>query len=123
MPRKAPTICRAPGCGQLVHGGSYCGQHVERAKQSLAESHRSYNQRRPDSDQRYKTTRWRKLSIAFRRKHPLCCECEAQGLVRVADLVDHIEPAKEKPELFFEWRNLRALCHRCHNRIGRKVRA
>jgi 5-methylcytosine-specific restriction endonuclease McrA len=36
-------------------------------------------------------------------------------------LVDHIKAAKSHPELFFQWRNLRALCQQCHNQIGEKV--
>ncbi|MDO6804080.1 HNH endonuclease, partial [Wenyingzhuangia sp. 1_MG-2023] len=87
------------------------------------QSQKKHNARRADSDQMYKTSRWKKLSVAYRRQHPLCCDCESRGTIRPADLVDHIKPAKKFPELFWDWRNLRALCQECHNRIGERVTA
>lgn len=121
MPAKAPTICRHPGCGALVHSG-YCDQHKRNDRQQKLQGQQDYNRRRSESDRMYSTQRWKKLSIVFRKRNPLCCECERNGLVRTADLVDHIKPAKENPELFFEWSNLRSLCQGCHNDIGKKVR-
>lgn len=121
MPRKAPTLCRHPGCGSLVVGG-YCDDHKPAERQQRLTGQQDYNRRRAESDRLYSTQKWKRLSIAFRRRHPLCCECELKGLTRASKLVDHIKPAKAHPELFFDWKNLRALCHDCHNRIGEKVR-
>ncbi len=122
MGRKAPSFCAYPSCGQLVVGSAYCDEHQPVERADRLQGQRDYNTRRSDSDQQYGSQRWRKLSVAFRRRYPLCSECESNGLVRAADLVDHIKPAKEFPELFFSWKNLRSLCHDCHNRIGEKVR-
>jgi 5-methylcytosine-specific restriction protein A len=120
MPVKAPTICKHPGCGQIIHG-AYCEPHQAAAVERKKAGQIDYNTRRADSDRRYSTEKWRKLSITFRKRNPLCVHCDANGLVRPAVLVDHIKPAKAHPELFFEWRNLRALCQKCHNSIGEKV--
>ena len=109
------------GCGELVTSG-YCEAHKPKQQQRRAEGQRSYNERRAESDKLYKTERWRKLSVTFRKRNPMCAECERKGLTRYADLVDHIKPTKAFPELFFDWRNLRSLCQRCHNEIGEKVR-
>jgi len=122
MPAKAPTLCKHPGCGVLVRGG-YCDQHQAAAANNRKLGQQDYNRRRAESDRLYSTQRWRKLSIVYKKRHPLCCECERNGLVRATEIVDHIKPAKSHPELFWEWSNLRPLCHDCHNRIGEKVRA
>ena len=122
MPAKAPTLCKHPGCGVLVRGG-YCDQHQAAAANNRKLGQQDYNRRRAESDRLYSTQRWRKLSIVYKKRHPLCCECERNGLVRATEIVDHIKPAKSHPELFWEWSNLRPLCHDCHSRIGEKVRA
>lgn len=121
MGRKAPTFCRHPGCGDLVRSG-YCDKHKPAERADRLAGQRDYNQRRSDSDSLYGTQRWRKLSVAFKRRHPCCSECERNGLTRPTEIVDHIVPAKEDLSLFWDWKNLRALCHDCHNKIGRKVR-
>tara|TARA_R110002167_G_scaffold188319_1_gene389843 strand:- start:23428 stop:23793 length:366 start_codon:yes stop_codon:yes gene_type:complete len=121
MASKAPSFCRHPGCNALTTDG-YCKDHKQDRRANELQSQKQYNSRRAESDSLYKTNRWKKLSIAYRKRHPLCCECESNGLIRPADLVDHIKPAKANPELFWEWSNLRALCHDCHNRIGERVR-
>ena len=122
MGRKAPTFCRYSGCGELVSAG-YCDAHKPVAKSDRLEGQKDYNRRRSESDALYGTQRWKKLSIVFKKRHPCCVECEINGLVRPTQIVDHIKPAKTHPELFWEWSNLRALCHDCHNRIGAKVRS
>ena len=117
--------CAWPGCAALVSGTPHCPRHkplaAERREQQLKRSHRQYNTSRDVSDQRYKQEKWRRLSIYYRKLHPLCVQCEKEGRVTASQMVDHIKPTKTHPELFFEWSNLRALCHPCHNRIGEKV--
>jgi 5-methylcytosine-specific restriction protein A len=120
MPAKAPTICKHPGCGLVIHS-SYCEPHQAAANKRKKEGQQDYNGRRAESDRRYSTNKWKGLSVTFRKRNPLCANCDAQGLVRPAVLVDHIKAAKTHPELFYEWRNLRSLCQRCHNQIGEKV--
>lgn len=118
---RAPRFCTAAGCGALVRSG-YCDAHKQDETAKRKAGQRDYNDRRAESDRLYSTQKWRKLSIAFRKRNPLCKNCDESGLVRPADLVDHIEPAKLRPDLFFAWRNLRSLCQTCHNEIGEKVR-
>lgn len=122
MAQRAMTFCRHPGCGELVRSG-YCDKHKPAERSDRLAGQRDYNKRRAESDSLYGTQRWRKLSVAFKRRHPCCSECENNGLVRPTEIVDHIVPAKEDLSLFWEWSNLRALCHDCHNKIGRKVRS
>ena len=117
---RAPKFCMKAGCGTLVRSG-YCEAHKPNEAAKRKAGQRDYNRRRAMSDKLYGQQKWRKLSIAFRKRNPLCENCEKKGLARPADLVDHIEPAKLRPDLFFSWRNLRSLCQTCHNKIGEKV--
>jgi len=61
---------------------------------------------------RYKSARWRRLrQIVINRDLGLCVKCNEPG-----EDVDHIEPAQDKPELFWAMDNLQLLCKRCHTR-------
>lgn len=58
---------------------------------------------------------WSKLSTRFRRKHPFCRFCEQRGFeARPADVVDHIIPVRDRPDLRLTWSNLQSLCAACH---------
>jgi 5-methylcytosine-specific restriction protein A len=46
--------------------------------------------------------------------------CEAAGRVEPAVLVDHIKPAKDNVNLFFDINNLQSLCRLCHDGAKRK---
>lgn len=58
-------------------------------------------------------TRWRKLSLAYKKQHPLC---EAQGCSAPVHNVDHKVPIAEDPSGKYEWRNLQSLCKPHHDR-------
>jgi 5-methylcytosine-specific restriction protein A len=51
--------------------------------------------------------------------HPLCqCDDCQEGGIRVtaANVVDHIKPIRERPDLRLVWGNLRAMAKRCLDR-------
>jgi 5-methylcytosine-specific restriction endonuclease McrA len=60
--------------------------------------------------------RWDRLSIEFRRRHPFCIFCEQAGRDTLTDLVDHIVPVVDRPDLRYDWENLCSLCKRCHGK-------
>lgn len=67
---------------------------------------------------------WSKLSARFRRKHPFCRFCEQQGFeARLADVVDHIQPVTDRPDLRLTWSNLQSLCNDHHNGLKRRLEA
>ena len=66
---------------------------------------------RPDATQRGYGAKWRKLSKAWRRDHPLCAKCGRPGQV-----VDHIQPHRGDPALFWDRDNLQTLCKPCHDK-------
>lgn len=60
--------------------------------------------------------KWEKRSRAFRREHPLCERCKTLGLVRPAQVVDHVVPHRGDETLFWdEPGNWQSLCVECHS--------
>lgn len=125
MSSRPPKPCAWAGCRALVSGAPHCATHKpmaeERRQKQIKRTNKRYNENRDISDARYKQEKWRRLSIYYRKLHPLCAQCELEGRVTASQMVDHLKPTKTHPELFFEWSNLRALCNPCHNRVGAKV--
>ncbi|MCR4508918.1 HNH endonuclease [Pseudomonas sp. 32.2.56] len=128
MADHAPRPCCHPGCGRLVSNGSYCAQHQvladQRRAEQLKKANKRYNPRRADSDKFYDTAAWRRFRRYYLITHPLCVDCEAEGLVVPAVVVDHIKPFKERPDLALDETNMRGLCRphdnrRRHDRRGR----
>lgn len=70
---------------------------------------------RPSARQRGYTWRWEKCSRLHRQREPLCRMCQAQGVIRQAELVDHIIPHKGDQALFWDEDNWQSLCHKHHN--------
>lgn len=59
--------------------------------------------------------RWSKAAAAYKRQHPLCVCCKANGRMRLAALVDHVVPHRGDEALFWDQANWQALCDDCHN--------
>ena len=58
---------------------------------------------------------WRRASKRFLRANPLCAECARRGIVRAAEVVDHIVPHRGDPKLFRDKKNWQSLCVSDHN--------
>ena len=84
----------------------------------MQEYNRRYNRKeRPKySKQLYKTARWQKLRKQVLLKQPFCAECQRQGKITRATIVDHIKPHKGNLDLFWDEENLQSLCKSCHDR-------
>lgn len=57
---------------------------------------------------------WRRLSEAVRSTEPYCRMCAERGIVRPAQLVDHIVPVEIAPDKRLDQGNLQPLCRICH---------
>jgi len=113
MPSAAPRPCRHPGCSQLVRdGGGYCIQH----KQVKQEIRKQSDKDRGTSAQRGYGYKWQQLRARYLVSHPLCLECKKAGLVKIAEVVDHIVPHKGDMALFWDSDNWQPLCKPCHDR-------
>jgi 5-methylcytosine-specific restriction protein A len=53
------------------------------------------------------------------REQPFCVECIKLGLRVLTSDVDHIEPHRGDPRLFWSRGNLQGLCRPCHTRKTR----
>ena len=67
-------------------------------------------------DTRYHTTQWRKYRKQFLMNNPLCIECKRAGKIIPANVVGHIIPVSQQPELFWESTNHKPLCKSCNSR-------
>ena len=95
--------CKHPGCPKLT-GGMYCEEHAGlHASDRASASARGYD------------SRWNKARIRFLKAHPLCVECQKQGRLVKAAVVDHIVPHRGDGKLFWDEGNWQALCKNCHD--------
>ena len=106
MPRRPPSPC--PDCGVLVVGGGRCDRH-------RAAIQRALDERRGSAHERGYNSRWRKYREGYLRSHPLCVQCERDGLVVAATVVDHIVPHRGDTTRFWDRANHQALCKGCHD--------
>ncbi|MEN6567187.1 MAG: HNH endonuclease signature motif containing protein [Veillonellales bacterium] len=105
MPQRSSKPCRKIGCPNLTTDKSgYCDEHKN-----------YYEQQRGSSNQRGYNSRWQKYRVSFLRSHPLCAECERQGKLTPATVVDHIKPHKGNMRLFWDPSNHQSLCKQCHD--------
>ena len=75
--------------------------------------------KRVRSDDLYHTARWTRLSRLWRDMHPLCAECQRHGVIREAEVVDHIIPFPVCED-FFDTGNLQSLCSDCNVAKGNR---
>jgi 5-methylcytosine-specific restriction enzyme A len=102
--------CSYPGCVALIS-----------ADKSRCEMHRSQEQREHDRQRGSSASRgydrkWRAARRSFLQRNPLCVECLKKGIPRVANVVDHVNPHKGDPMLFWDQSNWQSLCSSCHSR-------
>lgn len=72
---------------------------------------------RGSARQRGYTAQWDKASLAYRRANPLCIGCQALGLLKLATVVDHIEPHKGNQALMWDASNWQPCCAWHHNAV------
>ena len=108
MPTKAKQPCHHGGCHTLTTE-AYCPQHkTQHAKE--------VDSRRGSAAKRGYDRRWQKARAVWLRHHPLCVECERQGRLTSATVVDHITPHRGDQGLFWDFDNWQSLCKPCHDR-------
>ena len=60
-------------------------------------------------------SRWQRERLEFLQRNPLCCMCEASGIIRSATTVDHRIPHQGDQLLFWSQANWQSLCTTHHN--------
>jgi Restriction endonuclease len=65
----------------------------------------------------YKSTAWRRIrKLALNRDMGMCRRCKKLP----ADMVHHVKPLRDYPELGLELDNLMSLCNTCHEQVERR---
>lgn len=77
---------------------------------------REYDARRADRPSRawYKSRAWQNRRAMQLIEYPLCCRCEARGIITAATVVNHNPPHNEDQERFF-WGAIESTCKPCHD--------
>lgn len=108
VPTKPKSPCSYPGC-PLLTNGRYCEEHKK-----LTNKHYNKFQRDPKSNKCYGRA-WKRIRDRYIKLHPLCEQCQTNGLLVAAEEVHHIRPLSKGGEN--ETSNLMSLCKPCHSRI------
>ena len=144
-------FCNAAGCREVIPVGQYyCDKHQylqkeyeerkkhwrqDKYKGMTKEQQHQYNRKvykqrmersakaPHDYNRFYKTSAWVKLSHKTLQNNPICVSCYRKGIIKKADLVDHIEPIRENWNRRLDPDNLQPLCYRCHRIKTRKDHA
>lgn len=107
MPRVPPRPCRYPGCPEFAEEGEvFCKDHRVWSADRL----------RGGADARGYNARWRKARLLYLQRHPLCVECQREGKLTPATVVDHILPHRGDQRLFWDEKNWQPLCKDCHDK-------
>lgn len=113
MPLRSQKPCNAQGCNVLTRNPRYCDAHKDVGKRFEVKQR---EKQRETSSQRGYSYKWQQARKSYLAKHPLCAECERQGLVVEATDLDHIVPHGGDKEAFWVRSNWQGLCHPCHSR-------
>jgi 5-methylcytosine-specific restriction enzyme A len=90
--------------------------HRPVGRRDKAQRHRDYAQHRDrNALALYRSAAWREARAEFLAAHPFCSGCGAPATV-----VDHKDPHRGNPLIFWDRRRWQALCASCH---GRKTAA
>ena len=102
--------CSQYGCKQFVKTGQrFCNDH----KSSRLKTSRK---NMPEYRKWYSKKDWMRSRISFLKQNPLCVQCQKNGKVEPAWIVDHVIAHKGDKELFWNVDNWQALCKSCHDR-------
>lgn len=107
--------CAMPSCRELIPVTQlYCSEHASQARKD------TYKTRKASEGKYfafYKSKRWTRLAKRYKTAHPLCVMCLDAGVIRKADICDHIIPIRDDFSKRWDVTNLRGLCLTHHNEI------
>ncbi|EKA7406927.1 HNH endonuclease [Vibrio parahaemolyticus] len=107
------SICSAPSCKQIAVENGRCNRHLQKPKASSKKQ--SCRSSTTVNEHIYQSTKWRKLRARKAKESPLCENCLTYNIIKPVDVVDHIKPLLDYPDLAYVFSNLQSLCHQCHN--------
>jgi len=112
---KPQKQCNHAGCNKLVdYTTKYCEKHEAMKKPQQTDSFEYKRKKYGKYHAFYKTRHWRRLSELQRIKQPLCEMCLEQGIIKKADVADHIIEIRDDWSKRYDDSNIMSLCHSCH---------
>jgi 5-methylcytosine-specific restriction protein A len=115
--RRASQICNKVGCNTLIETPGYCDLHASHANDRFRGLPKAAG-----SEAFYSSAKWKKVRRAHRRANPLCVDCQAEGKIVKADLVDHTPERNEIIAMGESPYDPRFLASRCHAHHNKKLR-
>lgn len=92
----------------------FCEKH-RNLDQSTYNKHVRHNLYNSDYTDFYNSTAWRKLSKRHKAQNPLCIRCFNRGIIKQAEITDHIIELRDDFTKRLDPSNLQSLCRACHN--------
>jgi 5-methylcytosine-specific restriction endonuclease McrA len=112
--------CNHAGCKTLVeYSEAYCSKHKQvRGKTTY------HDRMKVDSKyiRFYNSKAWKNMSYQYRLNNPCCEHCLKRGIIKQANVVDHVQEIRFHWDLRLDTNNLQSLCHSCHNTKTEKER-
>ena len=68
-----------------------------------------------DNAEFYNSWKWRKKAKEYKNRFPLCCECEKEGMITPATVVDHKVRVNDGGDKYDD-SNLQSMCEFHHNK-------
>jgi 5-methylcytosine-specific restriction protein A len=117
MTHIAKKVCKASRCNILTTNKSgYCSKcQGYKIKKETADRKAYDKQRNPLVKKWLNSARYKNDRKYFLNENPLCACCQINGVVTMANTLDHIKPHKGNYDLFWDKRNWQSLCKRCHD--------
>ena len=114
---KPKKHCNHAGCRCLVeYSQKYCDKHKQLDK--IISVGNKYSNRKKIGGRYFKFyhgKEWTKASQLYRINKPCCEEFLNEGIIRKADVVDHIVKLRDDWSKRLDETNFKSLCHRHHN--------
>jgi hypothetical protein len=116
MPAKCKRPCAKVGCINLVSDTRYCERHAKNNVRTV--QHKSYDRYRANDPIRklYNSHTWRTFRVWFLGLNPICMRIEnGKRCLRFADTVHHLLSPRNRPDLFLDATNVKAVCTAHHH--------
>lgn len=115
--------CNHAGCKVLIpYNQVYCNKHTRKPKQSDADRYEYRKAKGGKYFKFYHSKEWRKASELYRLNNPCCEDCLLDGVIKKADVVDHMKELRDDWSKRLDEENFRSLCHYHHNKKTRMER-
>lgn len=126
MIRKPKKVCNYPGCGRVTTE-KYCSVHAVKGKMYDEKAKRFYWKDKKNTTKKKSSTargydaKWRRASKIFLARNPFCVYHAKVGIMKPAEIVDHIKPHKGDQQLFWDQANWQSLCKKCHDSVKQRI--